>query len=250
MVSKLLPNIGMRSPLFRLSTLKADKELNKWRIVLGEERVDEFSNAFSKLSNEKLKPENEIIVSLVSIQDNFESIFGVKNDFLAKCIYYYLTDGYLDKDIKLPEFIKKFLCFGTYMKKDFYNFIFNFLDVNKDGQVTMIDLIFFYTYLPMNTQFGAEIAETIEIFSKKFILNKGRRPGAINIEIFKSLYPELPCLVAEIMSKLFRKEPTMDMIKLNVVNGEKSCLKVDPRLTAKKNSKLLYNLFDEKFQMN
>jgi hypothetical protein len=61
-----------------------------------------------------------------------------------------LTDGYLDKKIRLPDFIKKFFGFSTYLKKDFIKFWFDFLDVNRDGQVTLIDLIFFYTYLPKN----------------------------------------------------------------------------------------------------
>ena len=81
---------------------------------------------------------------------------------------------------------------GHSRNKDFIKFIFDFYDVNKDGEVTIIDLIFFYTYLPMNTQFGQEINSAIELFYNKIIMKKGRRPGIINEEIFQELFPELP----------------------------------------------------------
>ena len=102
--------------LIRQSTSKVDFELNKFKLTIGEEKVHQFAAAFSKFCDNKLKPENEMTATLASIQSNFETIFGVRNDFIAKCLYYYLTNGYLDKDIRLPDFIRKFLAFGTLKK--------------------------------------------------------------------------------------------------------------------------------------
>ncbi|CAI2385007.1 unnamed protein product [Moneuplotes crassus] len=250
MDSETLSALERRGKIKRQSTLKIERDLDKWRDQLGEETVDDFCSAFAKLCNDKNKSESELSISLESVVDNFEGIFGVKNDFLAKCIYYFLTGGYLMKDIRITDFIEKFMCFGTGMKRDFYNFIFNFFDVNKDNQVTMIDLLFFYTYLPKNTQFGAEIADSIELFSKKFIMARGRRPAEMNVEVFQHLFPELPCFVTEIMNKLFKKSQTIDMKSLNTVKGVKSALMIDPSLDSEKNPDLFYYNFDVDFSMN
>jgi hypothetical protein len=131
-----------------------------------------------------------------------------------------------------------------------YKFIFNFLDVNRDQQVTIIDLIFFYTYIPTNCQFGEEIAKSITKFANKFVINHGLRPRVLNIEWFKFIFPQLPCLVTELMVKIFGKEPTNDMTKINTVNGIKSVFAIDESKENIKNEKLFYHIFDEKFECN
>lgn len=112
----------------------------------------------------------------------------------------------------------------------------------------MIDLIFFYTYIPTNCQFGEEISKSIEKFAKRFVINQGLRPRVLNIEWFKLIFPEIPSLVSEFMVKIFDREPTIDMTKINVVNGIKSVFSIDSTMENTKNEKLFYHLFDEKFE--
>lgn len=169
MDSEMTSLLTIQNPILKAVNQKISDELTKWRILIGESKVEEYWKAFRKLAVDPMKTETEIVATLDSIKANFKKVFGADNDFLAKWIYYYLTWGYLDREIRLPDFISKFLGYSTCLKKDLYKFIFNFLDVNRDGQVTIIDLIFFYTYMPKNTQFGTEIADAIELYQAKLI---------------------------------------------------------------------------------
>lgn len=195
--------------------------------------------------------ESEMIVTLESIRGNFKGIFGVENDFFATALYYYLSNGYHQKEIRLPDFITKFLGFNTLLQKDLYTFMISFLDANRDGQVTLIDLIYFYTHMAKNTQFGEEIANAIELFISKLVFDiRGSRPRVISPTHFRLFFPELSCLVTEFLIKLFEKEMTIEMVKINTVDGVKSVFAVDPQKSDSKNPKLFYHLFDEKYKKN
>ena len=172
MDSEVATLLTKQDPILKANNQKVADELSNWRIFIGESKVEEYWKAFRKLAVDPMKTDTEIVATLDSIKQNFKKVFGVENDFLAKWIYYYLTWGYLDKEVRLPDFISKFLGYSTCLKKDLYKFIFNFLDVNRDEQVTIIDLIFFYTYMPKNTQFGTEIADAIELYQSKLIYGK------------------------------------------------------------------------------
>jgi len=77
------------------------------------------------------------------------------------------------------------------------------MDVNKDGEVTIVDLLYFYTYLPLNCQFGQEIADKLEVFFNMFVLSRKSRPRAMNIDIFKLLFEKMPCIITEFAEKMF-----------------------------------------------
>lgn len=59
--------VDKRGRIKQQSTIKIDRELDKWREQLGEETVDNFIKAFTKLSIDKKKPENELTISLESV---------------------------------------------------------------------------------------------------------------------------------------------------------------------------------------
>ena len=132
-----------RNPTLKAIYTKVENDLTKWKTLLGSQKVEEFWKAFRKIAVNPMKSEIEIIATIESIRANFKSVFGVENEFFATVFYYYLSGGYHQKEIKLPDFISKFLGFNTLLKKDLYNFSISFLDANRDGQVTLIDLIYF-----------------------------------------------------------------------------------------------------------
>ena len=238
-----------RGAAIKLSHAKEESEINKWRQVIGVSKVDDFIKAFRKISANPAHSEVEMIVTLDSIRGNFKAIFGVQNDFFATALYYYLSNGYHQKEIKLPDFISKFLGFNTLLQKDLYTFLISFLDANRDGQVTLIDLIYFYTHMQKNTQFGEEIANAIELFISKLVFNiRGSRPRVITSTHFRLFFPELSWVVTEFLIKLFEKEKTIEMVNINTVNDVTSVFAVDPEKSDAKNPKLFYHLFDDKYK--
>jgi hypothetical protein len=64
--------------------MENDDELAKWRNMIGEPKVEEYWTAFRKFADLKSKPDSEIFVTMSSIMHNFEAIFGVKNEFMAR----------------------------------------------------------------------------------------------------------------------------------------------------------------------
>jgi hypothetical protein len=66
--------------------MENDDALTNWRNMIGEPKVEEYWTAFRKFAdlNLKSKPDNEIFVTMSSIMDNFEAVFGVKNEFMAR----------------------------------------------------------------------------------------------------------------------------------------------------------------------
>lgn len=72
------------SDYMKLRMIKSDNELIKWRVAMGDSKVEDYWKAFKKFSDFKMKPDNEVFVTLSSIMNNFQSVFGVKNDFMAR----------------------------------------------------------------------------------------------------------------------------------------------------------------------
>lgn len=160
-------------------------------MIMSESKIEMYYNAFKKFAKDPTSSQLEIQTSLALIKEKFSDIFGVQNDFIATTLYYYLSNGYHDKDIKLPDFIGKFIGFSTLLSKDLHIFVHNFLDANRDGQVTLIDLIFF-RYTPINTQFGREIDSAIDSFINRYIMKYQKiRPRVITIDHFIEFYPTL-----------------------------------------------------------
>ena len=167
--------------------------------MIGDTKIEYFWKAFRKISVDPMKAELDIIATLDSIKSKLPIIFGVENDFFNSTFYYYLSNGYHDKEIRLPDFISKFKAFNNLIKKDLFEFTYDFLDANRDGQVTLIDLIYF-RYLPVNTQLGQEIDNAIETFVQELIIKPGvSRPKAISMEVFKEFFPHVSSLATEVL---------------------------------------------------
>ena len=92
---------------------KTKHNLNSWKTYIGEKKVEYFYKAFQKISSDPTKSDLEITATLDSIKKGLPKAFGVQNDFFATTFYYYLSNGYHDKEITLPEFISKFKAFNS-----------------------------------------------------------------------------------------------------------------------------------------
>eukprot|EP00347_Sterkiella_histriomuscorum_P024203 403331953 len=143
-------------------------------------------------------------------------LFGYQNLFLGRLLYLLLSKGFDKSKIYLSRFITVLQPLkNDDMSFSHAKFVFKLLDLDRDEELNILNLLTLYQNIPPSSLVGQEISRLVEfIFEENITSKRVTRKPIIDIECFKRLLPN-SILKDELRYKIFgilpqKKQATYD----------------------------------------
>lgn len=120
---------------------------------------------------------------------NMKNVFGYEHTYFAKLIYLLLSGGYDKMKISFSTFIREFLL----LKGEDIHFAFNILgfrlyDMDRDGQLNIMNLLHLVTNIDPTSMVGQEVFKLLDYYFTNNIKSKSlKRKVEVNLDLFNKI---------------------------------------------------------------
>ena len=133
--------------------------------------------------------ETQIFLTEENLVNNFGKVFGYECPFFGKILYLYMAKGYDKKKITYLRFLE---CISPFYDMDnrmqFNKFAFKILDIDRDNNLNIINLLHLQKKISMKTKMGQEIFSLLNSVIKNNLQKKGNtRSVRVDYDLFSKI---------------------------------------------------------------
>jgi hypothetical protein len=115
--------------------------------------------------SENVQTLNQLQLTEASFQKNLRFVTGSDCPFLGKLLYLYFSNNINSCHISLARFFDGLRPFCQEEDKSIYNrCAFSILDIDRDGELNVFNLIYLFRNLPAKTKLAQEIFSLLEYY--------------------------------------------------------------------------------------
>lgn len=116
--------------------------------------------------------EKDIYITLESLEQNFDKVFGYKNPSLAKRLYLFLAKHKTKARISFEAYMRRFfkMLYGSVMEKN--KISFSFYDYDNDGCINSLDIYDLYRHYEKGSKMHQEATLLVDDLTQKFTHTK------------------------------------------------------------------------------
>lgn len=178
-----------------MMAVKPDTELERIQLNMDFYDFEKGIKAFRKLCvNPKSKDEKLLYATYKSLLNNGNQVFGHANEYFLKSLFLYLSSGFEDAKVFPSHFIKKMRPFIVLDRLQMQRIIYTLYDADRDGTVSIVDILHVKNSVPPDTQFGIEAKKLVEDYYKQCIV----KDTVFDYKMFEKLLPA-SCIGSEIL---------------------------------------------------
>lgn len=148
---------------------------------------------------------------------NLKFVFGVEDEFFGKLLYLYFAKGFDQAKITLAKFIEGL---KPYLSEDdkqkHCQASFSILDIDRDGQLNVLNLLYLFGNLRRNSKLGAELFRVLEFFLERNLFDKSTKKCPINLDLYLKLNNYKMCMNEEIRLRFLGNIDGRTMGHLNI----------------------------------